>query len=482
MALVQGYIDGQGSETKKMLDEINQSSPPTVSQPTQSTSTEDSTGTSTGSSAGRQADSSTDKQTVKPISSSADKQANSVTDSLTGSLIDKQASRTADTTADKQADRTTDSSTKRQVSKSADRQVDISDVQQEDRHIVQQADTQIDQHVNNHDTKHLVQQAVQQTVQQPYRHADQQAKANKRIWMPLTKNQGIVLMFLHEQGGGITNTDIISAETRIPYGTIRSTFNVLINEGYITSKEFFSGHAFKGFTYTLDSALCSVYVNRVRQALQQVGQQEDRQTLQQAVHQSYRQIVQQANRQPVQQTDRQAVYTSSSRFLEEDLEPTTTKPALEVLSDPELRFWAAEGVTEKQIQTWMAEFQMSSDEIAMSLRYGRFDILERGDIQNSANWFYKILTRNGFYPKPANYRSLFEIRAEAIEQDLAKEREARERLAAAETERAFQQILAEPESEAYQALLSQTNEFAREMGGQALETVLREIFVNGKMG
>jgi len=72
------------------------------------------------------------------------------------------------------------------------------------------------------------------------------------------------------------------------------------------------------------------------------------------------------------------------------------------------------------------------------------------------------------------------LRAEAIEQDLAREKNARERLVAAEIEQAFQRILADPDGQEYKALLNQTNEFAKDIGGQALETILREIFIKGR--
>jgi len=469
MSLVQGYIDGQGSETKKLLDEINSPTSPSSSLPTQPISAGSSTGTSTDRQAIRSTDSQDNRLAVRLINSTADRQINSSSDTL----------------IDRQAGSVTDSQTGGQVSKSAGRQISTLEVHQDDKQVVQQDDKLDNQHVNGHDTKHIIQQAVQHHVRQVPQQPGQQVKNNKRIWMPLTMNQGKVLMFLYESGGGLTNTDIIGAEIFIPYGTIRSAFSVLMSEGYITSKEFFSGHAFKGFTYTLDDNLCSVYVHRVRQALQQLDQHEVQQTLQQAVHQSHKQLVRQSNRHNVQQTDRQinrqTVYTgnsSSSMILEEDLKPTTEQAG--ILTDPELRYWAGEGVTEKQVLGWIREFQMTTEEMSLSLRYGRFDILERNDVQNPANWFYKIMTKNGFYPRPANYKSLLEIRAEALEQDLAREREAKERLASAEVEKKFQVILQNPESPEYKSLLAQTNEYARSMGGQALETVLRDEFLKNK--
>lgn len=54
--------------------------------------------------------------------------------------------------------------------------------------------------------------------------------------------------------------------------------------------------------------------------------------------------------------------------------------------------------------------------------------------------------------------------------------EVRERQANAERELAFQKIMSDPDGHAFQSLLAQVNEFAREMGGKALEVALREAF------
>ena len=123
----------------------------------------------------------------------------------------------------------------------------------------------------------------------------------------------------------------------------------------------------------------------------------------------------------------------------------------------------------------------------LQLEWARFDLENNGrrtDVKKDAvSWFFGHLrTTGGSFPRPVNYRSPAELRAEAIEQDLAREKDARERLVAAEIEQAFQKILADPEGQEYKALLSQTNEFAKDIGGLALETILREIFVKGMGG
>ena len=124
---------------------------------------------------------------------------------------------------------------------------------------------------------------------------------------------------------------------------------------------------------------------------------------------------------------------------------------------------------------------MPVDQVIQSLKFCRYEMVvlnqeEEKQISNPINWFYKIMQRSGVYPKPANYKSLAEIRAEQMEQAARELAEARQRQAAAEQELAFQKIMENPAGEEYQTLLRQVSEFAREMGGKALETAMREVF------
>jgi len=303
---------------------------------------------------------------------------------------------------------------------------------------------------------------------------------NPDLWYPFTKGQGKVLLYLIDAGGK-TNRNVIAAQTGVPLNSLAKTLSLLDRQGYIKrSEQKHYEHRERGFYYSIDRQMCADFYERVRGT--HIGTQTGIHTgthagMQTGMHvRTYASTVIGTQRHIDAGT--QPLFSSS---FKEDLKTTTTEP-VGILNDPELRYWAAEGVTEKQVQGWMNEFQMTADEIRLSLRYGRFDILERNDVQNAANWFYKILTKNGFYPRPQNYRSLLEIRAEALVQDLAREQEAKLRLAAAEAEKEFQTIMQDPTSETYQALLSQTNEYARSMDGQALETILRDEFLKNRGG
>jgi len=166
-----------------------------------------------------------------------------------------------------------------------------------------------------------------------------------------------------------------------------------------------------------------------------------------------------------------------------DLKTTTTKDFStdDLMKDPELGYWKEKGVNNRQINIWSDEFQMSTEQVVQSLKYCRFEMVvlnleEERQISNSLNWFYKVLQRSGLYPKPVGYKSLTEIRAEQVEQAAKEAAEARERQATAEKDLVFQSIMSNPDSEEYRRLLVQVSDFSREMGGQALEVAMREIF------
>ena len=81
----------------------------------------------------------------------------------------------------------------------------------------------------------------------------------------------------------------------------------------------------------------------------------------------------------------------------------TTAASAGIMGDPELKLWVDAGVTEKQIQSWMREFDSTSEEISESLRYAAHDIIARKNVQNPVNWFYQIMIRDGRYPRPQSY-------------------------------------------------------------------------------
>jgi hypothetical protein len=350
-------------------------------------------------------------------------------------------------------------------------------VEQTIQQLTQQSDSQSNNQTVEQSTEqstrqsdqHSYEQTIRQSPEQPIRRNGKQSQ--KQIYLPLNENQGRILLFLYEQGQGLTNMDTVCEETGIAYGTARTAIDVLMKDGYVTSKDRHNGHSFKGFEYTLNNHLCSLYATRVR------GEQSVEQSTWQSIQQSSRQ----SNNQTTGQTiNRTVAPFSRSSLLTEKL--TTTE---DPLFEPELRYWKEKGVTARQVEKWAEEFSMDIEMVLQSLKHCRFEMVvlnfeEEKPIANPMNWFYKVMQRSGFYPRPAEYKSMAELRAEQMEQAARELSEARNRQAAAEAELSFQQLLADPSSDDYQALLSHVDSFAKDMGGKALETALREVYLNGK--
>lgn len=299
-------------------------------------------------------------------------------------------------------------------------------------------------------------------------------------FFPFTPGQGKVLLYLIEAGGK-SNRNVMATRTGVPLSSLAKTLRLLEKVGYIKrAEQKVYDHRERGFYYSTDRQMCSEFYERVTGT--HIGTQNGPHI---GIHTSIgigsvkrTHIGTVTGTQVGIHTGTQAPFSSKVLASEENL--TTSKTGL--LNDPELRFWSGEGVTEKQVANWMAEFELSEEEIVLSLRYARFDILERGDVQNSANWFYKLLTRNGFYPRPANYRSLVEIKAEALKQQQERDREARAELEANSLEVEFVKFLADPDAPLYQELLEQVSGFAKDQlkdgDRHIVEIELKELFKN----
>ncbi len=302
-------------------------------------------------------------------------------------------------------------------------------------------------------------------------------KIDPELWYPYTEKQGRVLIYLIEAGGR-TKRETIANDTDVNIATVKYSLRVFVKDGYISPTTLDINHTMRGFAYSLNPHLCNEYISRIKGAGYTSLIQSVRYPGNEPVRYPGNKSHIKPDNKPVHYPDNNQNSPFSSKVFKEDLNLTTTGTG--ICEDPELKFWKGEGVTEKQIQNWMTEFQLSHDEIVMSLRYGRFDILERGDVNNSANWFYKILTRNGFYPKPANYRSLSEIKAEALLQQQERDREARLKIEAIEFEAKFQAFLEDSESHLFKELFDKIGSFAKDQfkDGErmAAEIELKDLF------
>jgi hypothetical protein len=399
---------------------------------------------------------------IKQSTEQSSKQSNNQTDN--------EAMTPAISQANNQTIKQTDNEANNRANKQATEQAIKQTIQQ----FTEQTDKQSNSQTTEQSPKQPIKQSAEQPDQQSIKHSLEQSPKQtgkqtlKNIYLPLNENQGRILLFLYEHGQGLTNMEIVCAETAIAYGTARTAIDVLIKEGYVMNKERHNGHSFKGFEYSLNNHLCSLYATRVR------GEQSAEQSTWQSIQHSSKQ----SNKQTVEQTINRTVTPFSSRSLLDE-KPTTAE---DLLRDPELGYWKEKGVTNRQIEKWAEEFSMEMEMILQSLKHCRFEMVvlnheEEKPIANPMNWFYKVLQRAGFYARPADYKSMAELRAEQMELAAREMIEVRERQATAEAELAFQKILADPTGNDYQALLGQVDSFAKDMGGKALETALREAFL-----
>ena len=323
---------------------------------------------------------------------------------------------------------------------------------------------QSDNQTSSQTVAHTVTQTVGQTVD-----VDSYAQYDAMMFSDpvrgLTKNQCLVLLYMIQQPG-ITQRQAITHYTGVPFGTVKDALSTLQKKGFISKPQYYCNGDYRGISYVINKSLCDDFLRK--------RGPEFNHPINQTVNQTVVQTVTHPVYQTVGRSDGQTVSLSSS-FLEDK---STTTESL-ILDDPELRYWKGEGVTEKQTQTWMIEFQMSVEEIKLSLRYGRFDILERGDVNNPANWFYKILVKNSFYPRPTNYRSPIEMRAEALKEQQERDRKASQALVEVEFEKRFQAFFKKTESDVYRQLLAQVSGFTKEQGKDGrmeLEIEMRDLF------
>jgi hypothetical protein len=156
---------------------------------------------------------------------------------------------------------------------------------------------------------------------------------------------------------------------------------------------------------------------------------------------------------------------------------------------PELGYWRQKKLTPQQIKKWMELTGASLESMIQSLCHCRFEMVEmdleqQREIKNVFNWFYRIIERAGFYPRPKDYQS-FEEKQIAMEKKLLAEKQERARVLAelrrqkiaAEREIAFQEMLADPSSELYQLCFSRLNKFTQETKLVSLfERAMRDAF------
>lgn len=301
----------------------------------------------------------------------------------------------------------------------------------------------------------------------------------------------------------------IAESLRMSIPSIRDAITRLATRGFISDPLPIREANFQGFSYVLNTRLAERFTEAGGLELQNVRvvklegsnvppsyvQPSDVSPLSDQRTTVERTTVGRSDVQPSdsQTSHGQPLHSSSSK----DLELLTTKephtvgrsdvpPQADnfILTGPAAFFWEDEGLQEGQAKTWCQQFEIEPDQMRQQLAWAQFDLVHNGKEaevkKDSISWFFGVLRRTGgCYPRPANYKTPAELRAEAVAKDLAADKEASKQIRAAELDAKFQQILGDPQSEEYKALFAQVkNEFAKKAGGRALTESLKEVFLD----
>ncbi len=272
----------------------------------------------------------------------------------------------------------------------------------------------------------------------------EQDRAVQSQWLPLSKNQGRILEYLYEVADGLANAEAISKELDIKIPAVRQSVLTLVNEGYLylQGKRRVHGFATPGFTYTLNTYLCSTYLTKVKGEARLSK-------LRSGTSGAPPEIRVTVGTTPIQM---------------EQVEIPTSEL---VLSGAVGAYWEDEGLGEQQAQKWCSLFNVAPKQMREQLEWARFDLeinKQRGSLTKDViTWFYDHLrTSGGLFPRPENYRSADELRAEAIRLQRESGQLAKAKNAENEFANSLQAVVADSNSPIYQELLKRVNSFVLE--------------------
>lgn len=321
----------------------------------------------------------------------------------------------------------------------------------------------------------VAEQLVEEPETQPISPPKEQMlpQSPKAKWMPLTESQGRILIYLYEIAGGLTGVDIIAKELDINSSTVRESLLVLVREGYLYLLDKKRTAGINGFTYKMNTPLCSGYETRLRESAG-LAQGESLSSSIGRVDGGASCVL----------PDLQPAWRSppfSSRLPDE--KETITDQT--VLYGAVGAYWKGEGLEESQVQKWCSQFEVEAEEMRQQLEWARFDLefnKHRKTVGNNlTTWFYDNLrTNGGMFPRPVDYRSASELRAEAMQQHRESGLFAKAKIAEIEFANSLQSFLADPDAPLYQELLGRVNSFALEQlnagKGKAARLELEALF------
>lgn len=280
---------------------------------------------------------------------------------------------------------------------------------------------------------------------------------------PLSKDQGRILVYLFEIAEGCSNVEILSKDLAIDSHTVRESLLVLVTEGYLylLDKKRDSRVNPAGFSYRMNNYLCSRYAARLRGS----GELDEDLSIRRSERTATGAIPQ-----PV-------IFSSSVAkekgvpAVQKEKEKETPAAAADadapVLSGTVAAYWEKEGLEEPLVQKWCDTFGVEAEQMHQQLEWARFDLETNKRRENvkkdMISWFYdRLMITGGIYPRPANYRSAEELRAEALQHQHESDLSAQAKIVEIEFENSLRAFLADPEAPLYQELLERVNSFALE--------------------
>ena len=265
----------------------------------------------------------------------------------------------------------------------------------------------------------------------------------------LSKKQALVFAILEKNVSRQTSYNMIGAALGLSKSASRDAVMGLVSKKYISNIITVRDGVFQGFTYRIDSGKC--------QQFYEAGGVENKKYLDSnhTVTPSSHTVI------PYSVPP----HTSSSSVC--SLEKKLTTKTID-LREPELLWWAEKGLTNRQVNSWLDEFQMNLEELSQSLRAARFDILINEikvggmPINEPINYFYKRVKMAGIYSRPPNYKSVFELRADEFKDQLRRDKIAKEEIWNAEIDAKLKTIMDDQKSSLYQELLGSIGEFGKD--------------------
>lgn len=276
----------------------------------------------------------------------------------------------------------------------------------------------------------------------------------------LSRKQAQVLDFLVKNISRQINYNSIGRALGLTKSAARDAVSALVTKNYISDLATIRDGVFQGFSYKVDGIKCQHFIDAG-------GVTNPKYSISNYTVTPPPHTVCPGSDQP---------HTHSSRV---DIQITTNNVDL---SEPELLYWVEQGLTEKQIKTWLTQFQMHPEDLSQSLRFARFDFVENQKKQDSKGvliespigYFFGVLKNAGRYARPANYRSIIELRAEELKDQQQRDEVARNKIWDTEIETKLKKLLGDPESALYLELLDSVDDFAKN-NQFALEIKMREL-------